>query len=97
VVLDATLAAQHDVAVGTQVRITSTNGTSGYTVVGLARLPQGRGWQRAAFVTDALAARLSSDPARLDALGVRLEDGADLEPDEGPDGARAVPVGRETR
>jgi putative ABC transport system permease protein len=79
VVLDATLAARSDIGVGTQVRITSTNGPSGYTVVGLARPPQGRGWQGAAFVTDALAARLSADPARVDALGVRLEDGADPE------------------
>lgn len=79
VVLDAALAAQRDVGVGTNVRITSTNGTSGYTVVGLARPPRGRGRQGAVFVTDALAARLSADPARLDALGVRLEDGADPE------------------
>jgi putative ABC transport system permease protein len=79
VVLDATLAAQGDIGVGAQVRITSTNGTSGYTVVGLARPPQGRDWQGAAFVTDALAARLSADPARVDALGVGLEDGADPE------------------
>jgi putative ABC transport system permease protein len=77
VVLDATLAARSDLGVGTQVRITSTNGTGGYTVVGLARPPRGRGWQGAVFVTDALAARLSADPARLDALGVHLEDGAD--------------------
>jgi putative ABC transport system permease protein len=77
VVLDATLAAQDDVGVGAQVRITSTNGTSGYTVVGLARPPQGRGWQGAVFVTDALAARLSADPARVDALGLLLGDGAD--------------------
>jgi putative ABC transport system permease protein len=77
VVLDATLAARSDLGVGTHVRITCTNGTSGYTVVGLARPPPGRGWQGAAFVTDALAARLSADPARVDALGVRLEDGAD--------------------
>jgi putative ABC transport system permease protein len=79
VVLDATLAAQSDVGVGAQVRITSTSGTSSYTVVGLARPPQGRGWQGAVFVTDALAARLSADPARVDALGVDLEDGADPE------------------
>jgi putative ABC transport system permease protein len=79
VVLDATLAARGDVGVGTQVRVTSTNGTGGYTVVGLARPPQGRGWQGAVFVTDALAARLSADPARVDALGLLLEDGADPE------------------
>jgi putative ABC transport system permease protein len=79
VVLDATLAAQGDVGVGAQLRITSINGTSGYTVVGLARPPPGRGWQGAVFVTDALAARLSADPARVDALGVGLEDGADPE------------------
>jgi putative ABC transport system permease protein len=79
VVLDATLAAQGDLGVGAQVRITSTDGTSGYTVVGLARPPRGRGWQGAAFVTDALAARLSADPARVDALGLWLEDGADPE------------------
>src|SRR5215218_5744979 len=79
VVLDATLAAQGDLGVGAQVRITSTNGTSGYTVVGLARPPRGRGWQGAAFVTDALAARLSADPARVDALGLWLEDGVDPE------------------
>ena len=76
VVLDATMAAQGGVGVGTQVRLTSSNGTSGYTVVGLARPPQGRGWQGVVFVTDALAARLSADPARVDALGVRLQDGA---------------------
>jgi len=79
VVLDATLAARSDIGVGTQVRLTSTDGTGGYTVVGLARPPRGRGWQGAAFVTDALAVRLSADPARVDALGVRLEDGADPE------------------
>jgi putative ABC transport system permease protein len=77
VVLDATLAAQSDVGVGTHVRLTSTNGTGGYTVVGLVRPPQGRGWQGAVFVTDALAARLSADPARIDALGLQLEEGAD--------------------
>ena len=77
VVLDATLAAQGDVGVGAKVRLTSTNGTGGYTVVGLARPPQGHEWQGAAFVTDRLAARLSADPARLDALGLRLRDGAD--------------------
>jgi putative ABC transport system permease protein len=53
VVLDATLAAQGDVGVGAQVRITSTDGTSSYVVVGLARPPRGRGWQGAVFVTDA--------------------------------------------
>jgi putative ABC transport system permease protein len=79
VVLDATLAAQRNVGVGAQVRLTSSNGTSDYTVVGLARPPGGRGWQGVIFVTDALAARLSADPARVDALGVRLEDGADPE------------------
>jgi putative ABC transport system permease protein len=79
VVLDATMAAQGDVGVGAQVRISSTNGTSGYTVVGLTRPPPGRAWQGAAFVTDALAASLSADPARVDALGVGLEDGADPE------------------
>jgi putative ABC transport system permease protein len=78
VVLDATLAAQGQVGVGAQVRITSINGTSGYTVVGLVRPSQGRGLREGAvFVTDALAARLSADPARVDALGLRLEDGAD--------------------
>jgi putative ABC transport system permease protein len=77
VVLDATLAAQGDLGVGTQVRITSTGGTSGYTVVGLARPPPGRTWQATVFVTEALAARLSADPTRLDALGLLLDDGAD--------------------
>jgi putative ABC transport system permease protein len=77
VVLDTTLAAQGDIGVGAQVRITSTNGTSGYTVAGLAHPPPGREWQGAVFVTDALATRLSADRAHLDALGVRLEDGAD--------------------
>jgi putative ABC transport system permease protein len=79
VVLDATLAAQGDVGVGAQVRITSTDGTSSYMVVGLARPPRGRGWQGAVFVTDALASRLSAAPARLDALGLGLENGADPE------------------
>jgi putative ABC transport system permease protein len=79
VVLDATLAARRDLGVGAHVRITSTDGTSGYTVVGLAHPPRGRGWQGAAFVTDALAVRLSADPARVDALGVHVEDGADPE------------------
>jgi putative ABC transport system permease protein len=79
VVLDATLAARSGIGVGTRVRIISTDGTSGYTVVGLVRPPQGRGWQGAIFVTDTLAARLSADPARVDALGLRLEDGADPE------------------
>jgi putative ABC transport system permease protein len=77
VVLDATLAAQGQLGLGAQVRITATNGTGSYTVVGLARPPRGHGWQGAVFVTDALAARLSADPARVDALGLRLEDGAD--------------------
>ena len=79
VVLDATLAAQGSIGVGAQVRITSSNGTSGYTVVGLASPPPSSGWQGAAFVTDTLAAELSADPARVDALGVRLVDGADAE------------------
>jgi putative ABC transport system permease protein len=79
VVLDATLADRGEVGVGAQVRITSTDGTRGYTVVGVARPPPGRAWQGMAFVTDALAARLSADPARVDALGVGLEGGADPE------------------
>ncbi len=77
VVLDATLAAQRDVGAGSQVRITSPNGTGSYVVVGLASVPSGRQWQGAVFVTDELAARLSADPGRVDALGVRLQDGAD--------------------
>jgi putative ABC transport system permease protein len=79
VVLDTTLAAQGGVGVGTRVRIASTNGTSAYAVVGLAHPPRGRGWQGAVFVTDALATRLSADPAQVDALGVLVEDGADPE------------------
>lgn len=47
--------------------------------MGLARPPPGRAWQGTAFVTDALAARLSAHPARVDALGVGLEAGADPE------------------
>jgi putative ABC transport system permease protein len=77
VVLDATLAARGDLGVGAQVRITSSDGTRSYAVVGLARPPPGRGWQGTVFITDALAVRLSADAARVDALGVGLEDGAD--------------------
>src|SRR5262245_40539942 len=79
VIPDATQATQADLGVGAPVWITSTGGTGGYTVVGLARPPPGHQWQGPVFVTDALAARLSADPGRVDALGVRLEDGADPE------------------
>jgi putative ABC transport system permease protein len=77
VVLDTTLAARGEVGVGAPVQITSTRGTSGYRVVGLAHQPPGHRWPGTVFVTDALAARLSVDPARVDALGLLLEDGAD--------------------
>jgi putative ABC transport system permease protein len=80
VVLDGTLAAQGRVAVGEPVRITSTDGTTTQTVVGLARPPRGRNGRGAVFMTDARAARLSVDPARVEALGVLLEAGAS--PDE---------------
>jgi putative ABC transport system permease protein len=76
VVLDATLAARGGVAVGENVRITSTDGTESYTVAGLARTPPGRAWLGAVFMTDARATSLAVDPARVEALGVLLEPGA---------------------
>jgi putative ABC transport system permease protein len=73
VVLDGTLAGQGGVAVGEDVRITSADGTETYTVVGLARPHSGRSWLGAVFLTDAQAASLAVDPARVEALGVLLE------------------------
>jgi putative ABC transport system permease protein len=72
-VLDGTLAVQGGVALGDDVRITSTDGTESYAVVGLAGPPRGRNWMGAVFMTDAQAATLSLDPARVEALGVLLE------------------------
>jgi putative ABC transport system permease protein len=78
VVLDATFAGQGGITVGDDVRITSTDGTETYAVVGLARAPLGSdGRQGTAFVSNALAASLSVDAARVDALGVLLDEDAD--------------------
>jgi putative ABC transport system permease protein len=79
VVLDAALAAQGGVAVGETVRITATDGTEAYTVVGLARPPRGRNWIGALFMTDSRAASLSVDPARVEAFGVLLDAAASSE------------------
>jgi putative ABC transport system permease protein len=76
VVLDRTLAAQDGVSVGDEVRITSTDGTETSTVAGLVRPPRGRNWLGAVFMTDARAASLAVNPARIEALGVFLESGA---------------------
>jgi putative ABC transport system permease protein len=73
VVLDGTLAVQGGVAVGETVRVTSTDGTETYAVVGLADPPRGRNWMGAVFMTEARAASLSVDPGRVEALGVLLE------------------------
>jgi putative ABC transport system permease protein len=73
VVLDGTLAGQGGIALGENVRITSSHGVETYTVVGRARPPRGRDWLGAVFMTDARAASLSVDPARVEALGVLLE------------------------
>jgi putative ABC transport system permease protein len=79
VVLDATFARRGVVAAGDEVRITSTDGAETYAVVGLAAPQRGLEWQGVAFVSDALAASLSVDAARVEALGVLLEQGADPE------------------
>jgi putative ABC transport system permease protein len=79
VVLDATFARSGGVAVGDEVRIASTDDSETHAVVGLAASPRGLDWQGAAFVSDALAASLSVDEARVEALGVLLERGADPE------------------
>jgi putative ABC transport system permease protein len=76
VVLDGTLAARGGVSVGEEVRITSADGTKTYTVAGLARPPRGRSWLGAVFMTDARAASLAVNPARIEALGVLFESGA---------------------
>jgi putative ABC transport system permease protein len=76
VVLDATFAGQGAITVGDDVRITSTDGTETYAVVGLASA-RGGGWQGTAFVSDALAASLSIDADRVDALGVLVDENAD--------------------
>jgi putative ABC transport system permease protein len=79
VVLDGTLATQGGVSVGEEVRITSTDGTETYTVVGLASTPNGRTWLGAVFMTDARAAGLAVNPARIEAVGVLLVPGASPE------------------
>jgi putative ABC transport system permease protein len=79
VVLDATFARRGGIAVGDEARITSTDGAETYAVVGLAASPRGLDWQGAAFVSDALAASLSVGAARVEALGVLLQQGADPE------------------
>jgi putative ABC transport system permease protein len=79
VVLNATFAGHGGLAVGDEVRITSTHGTETYSVVGLAGAPRRLGLRGTAFVSDAVAAGLSVDEARVDALGVLLEPGADPE------------------
>jgi putative ABC transport system permease protein len=73
VVLDRTLAGQGEVALGEEVRISSADGTKTYTVVGLARPPSGRSWLGAVFLTDAQAASLAVDLARVEALGVVVD------------------------
>ena len=79
VVLDADLAARQNVGLGARVQITSTDGTSGFTVVGLARPPEANAWQGVVFVSDGLAASLAADPAYVDAIGLLLEGDADTQ------------------
>jgi putative ABC transport system permease protein len=79
VVLDGTFAAQGRVDIGDEVRITSTDGTRTYSVVGLARPPRGISWQGAVFLSDARAESLSVDPSHVDALGVLLDRAVDPE------------------
>jgi putative ABC transport system permease protein len=79
VVLDAAFARQDGITVGDEVRITSALGAETYAVVGLASAPRELGLRGTAFVSDAVADSLSVDEARVDALGVLLEPGADPE------------------
>jgi putative ABC transport system permease protein len=79
VVLDVALAAQGDVDIGDDVRITSTDGTWTYAVVGLARPPRESTLQGTVFLSDERAASLSADPDQVDALGLLLDEKADAE------------------
>jgi putative ABC transport system permease protein len=79
VVLDVALAAQGDVDIGEDVRVTSTDGTWTYAVVGLARPPRGSGLQGTVFLSEERVASLSADPGRVDALALVLEETADPE------------------
>jgi putative ABC transport system permease protein len=79
VVLDVAMAAQGDVDIGEDVRITSTDGTWTYVVVGLALPPRGSGLQGTVFLSDERVASLSVDPGRVDALALVLDETADPE------------------
>jgi putative ABC transport system permease protein len=79
VVLDVAMAAQGDVDIGEDVRITSTDGTWTYVLVGLARPPRGSGLQGTVFLSDERVASLSVDPGRVDALALVLDETADPE------------------
>lgn len=79
VVLDGTLARRGGVALGDDISITSTDGTENYEIVGLASPPRRVGWQGAVFLSEARAESLSADPTRVEALGVLLDNGIDLE------------------
>ncbi len=61
--------------VGERVRVLTPAGAQAFTVVGVARPPRGQAGD-AVFVSDDEAARLVIEPARADALGVLLDDGA---------------------
>jgi putative ABC transport system permease protein len=79
VALDGKLAALGNLHIGDHLRITSTDGTTTYAVVGLALPREGRDWLGAVFLTDARAERLSVDPGRVQALGVLLDPTVDPE------------------
>ncbi len=76
VVLDAGLAARGHVSPGSEVRLVVGSIASSYRVVGIAD-PPGGGLDRqsAVFFTDDRATELSGRPHRVDAIGVRAENG----------------------
>lgn len=71
VVLDSALAERAGVTVGASVRLAVGSNTSTYRVTGIASLPGSqRARQSALFFTDDRARELTSQPDRVDAIGV---------------------------
>ncbi|GAA4229374.1 putative ABC transport system permease protein [Streptosporangium album] len=79
VVLDAALAQQASVSIGDRVDIVVSGRPQRFTLSGIARQAGGRPADRpAVFFSDAQAQSLAGHPGSVDAVGVALQQGADL-------------------
>src|SRR4051794_20733460 len=80
-------------ALGTRVRLASTEAARTVTVVGVARARHPVSRQAAVFLTDREAARLAGHPGRADAIGVLAAPGFDVSRLRGAAGGAEVLTG----